>query len=61
MRLDYEVGGEMTEHGTDVRSTRRPGLPAIFAAFFWLGVTSFGGEHGGMAVQPDRPTPPLGD
>jgi len=34
----------MTEHGIDIRRDRRPGLPAIFAAFFWLGVTSFGGN-----------------
>jgi chromate transporter len=34
----------MTEHGIDIRRDRRPGLPAIFAGFFWLGVTSFGGN-----------------
>ncbi len=34
----------MTEQGIDVRSHHRPRLPAIFAAFFWLGVTSFGGN-----------------
>jgi chromate transporter len=34
----------MTEHGIDVRGVHRPGLPAIFAGFFWLGVTSFGGN-----------------
>ncbi len=34
----------MTEQGIDVRSDGPPGLPAIFAAFFWLGVTSFGGN-----------------
>ena len=34
----------MVEYGTDLRSGARPGLPAIFAAFFSLGVTSFGGN-----------------
>src|SRR5258705_12654484 len=34
----------MTEHSIDGRELVRPGLPAIFAAFFWLGVTSFGGN-----------------
>ena len=34
----------MTEHGIDIRREYRPRLPAIFAAFFWLGVTSFGGN-----------------
>ena len=34
----------MAEHGIDVRRVHRPGLPAIFAGFFWLGVTSFGGN-----------------
>ena len=34
----------MTERAGDLRSGARPGLPAIFAAFFWLGVTSFGGN-----------------
>jgi chromate transporter len=34
----------MTELGIDIRRDRRPGLPAVFAAFFWLGVTSFGGN-----------------
>jgi len=34
----------MIEHGTDLRSTARPRLPAILLAFFWLGVTSFGGN-----------------
>ncbi len=33
----------MTEHSIDVRPVRMIGLPAIFAAFFRLGVTSFGG------------------
>ena len=34
----------MTEHGIEVQIDRRPRLVAIFAAFFWLGVTSFGGN-----------------
>jgi chromate transporter len=34
----------MTEHGTGLRSAARPGLLAIFTAFFRLGVTSFGGN-----------------
>ena len=34
----------MTEHGIDVQRDHGPGLPAIFAGFFWLGVTSFGGN-----------------
>jgi chromate transporter len=34
----------MAEHGIDVRRVHRPGLPAIFAGFIWLGVTSFGGN-----------------
>ena len=34
----------MIEQGSEVRSDPRPGLPAIFAAFFLLGVTSFGGN-----------------
>lgn len=34
----------MNERAGDRRSTVRPGLPAISAAFFWLGVTSFGGN-----------------
>src|ERR1700741_3807284 len=34
----------MSEQAIDVRSEHRPGLPAVFAAFFWLGVTSFGGN-----------------
>jgi chromate transporter len=34
----------MVEHGTDLRAGAKPGLSAIFAAFFWLGVTSFGGN-----------------
>ena len=34
----------MTEHRIDNRRDRRPGLSSIFAGFFWLGVTSFGGN-----------------
>jgi chromate transporter len=34
----------MTERAGDLRSGTKPGLLAIFAAFFWLGVTSFGGN-----------------
>ena len=32
------------ETDANVREDHRIGLPAIFAAFFWLGVTSFGGN-----------------
>jgi chromate transporter len=32
------------ETGVDVGEDHRVGLPTIFAAFFWLGVTSFGGN-----------------
>src|SRR5215470_12680610 len=34
----------MTERAGDLRSAAKPGLFMIFAAFFWLGVTSFGGN-----------------
>jgi chromate transporter len=34
----------MTKPASDLRSAAKPGLFAIFAAFFWLGVTSFGGN-----------------
>jgi chromate transporter len=34
----------MQEHGRGLCSAAGPGLPAILAAFFWLGVTSFGGN-----------------
>jgi chromate transporter len=39
------VGGvaEATETGGGAPPAGRVGLPAIFAAFFWLGITSFGG------------------
>jgi chromate transporter len=33
--------------GANATSAPRIGLPAIFAAFFWLGVTSFGGGTAG--------------
>ena len=32
------------ESDAEVREDHRIGLPAIFATFFWLGVTSFGGN-----------------
>ena len=38
------LGGVTAETGSAVREHIRIGLPAIFAAFFWLGVTSFGGN-----------------
>jgi chromate transporter len=38
------LGGETAETGSAAREDLRIGLPAIFAAFFWLGVTSFGGN-----------------
>src|SRR5271165_3665745 len=41
------LGGEMTEQSIDLRRTGRIGLPAIFAAFFRLGATSFGGGTAG--------------
>jgi chromate transporter len=37
----------MTEHSVDARPVNRIGLPAIFAAFFRLGITSFGGGTAG--------------
>ena len=37
----------MTEQSIDLRRTGRIGLPAIFAAFFRLGATSFGGGTAG--------------
>src|SRR5215471_20105277 len=44
-------GGSMAEHGLDhgldARHAGQIGLPAIFAAFFWLGITSFGGGTAG--------------
>ena len=38
------LGGAAAEPGSAVRAPYRIRLPAIFAAFFWLGVTSFGGN-----------------
>lgn len=35
------------DEAVDVRRGERIGLPAIYRAFFWLGVTSFGGGTGG--------------
>jgi chromate transporter len=34
----------MYDHGTGLCSAPKPRLPAILLAFFWLGVTSFGGN-----------------
>jgi chromate transport protein ChrA len=39
--------GWMMDEAVDVRRVERIGLPAIFRAFFWLGVTSFGGGTAG--------------
>jgi chromate transporter len=38
------LGGATVESGANVRNEPQIGLPAIFGAFFWLGVTSFGGN-----------------
>jgi chromate transporter len=38
------LGGVTAETGDAVCEHHRIGLPAILAAFFWLGVTSFGGN-----------------
>jgi len=38
------LGGVTAEPAAEVRQDHRIGLPAIFAAFFWLGMTSFGGN-----------------
>jgi chromate transporter len=37
----------MTQDALDARRDERRGLPPIFAAFFWLGLTSFGGGTAG--------------
>ena len=37
----------MTEHSIEARPINKVGLPAIFAAFFRLGATSFGGGTAG--------------
>src|SRR6516225_3833183 len=42
---EVPLGGETAETGSAAREDLRIGLPAIFAAFFWLGVTSFGGKR----------------
>ena len=44
MPTEVPLGGETAETGSAAREDLRIGLPAIFAAFFWLGVTSFGGN-----------------
>jgi chromate transporter len=41
---EARLGGITAESDAAVREDHRIGLPAIFAAFFWLGVTSFGGN-----------------
>ena len=38
------LGGATAETGSAVREHDRVGLLALFAAFYWLGVTSFGGN-----------------
>lgn len=44
MSKEARLGGVSTEPDAEDRADHRIGLPAIFAAFFWLGVTSFGGN-----------------
>ena len=44
MSKEVPLGAVTTETGGAVREHHRIGLPAILAAFFWLGVTSFGGN-----------------
>jgi len=41
---EARLGAVSAEPDAEVRADHRIGLPAIFAAFFWLGVTSFGGN-----------------
>jgi len=41
---EVPLGAVTAETGGAVRKHHRIGLPAILAAFFWLGVTSFGGN-----------------
>jgi chromate transporter len=41
---EVPLGAVTAETGSGVREHHRIGLPAILAAFFWLGVTSFGGN-----------------
>ncbi len=45
------LGGVTAETGGAVREHHRIGLPAIFAAFFWLGMTSFGGNTAAWVYQ----------
>ena len=44
MSKEVPLGAVTAETGGAVRKHHRIGLPAILAAFFWLGVTSFGGN-----------------
>lgn len=44
MSKEVPLGAVTAETGGAVREHHRIGLPAILAAFFWLGVTSFGGN-----------------
>ena len=44
MSKEARLGGGTVEPDAEVREHHRIGLPAILAAFFWLGVTSFGGN-----------------
>ena len=44
MPKEVPLGAVTAETGGAVRKHHRIGLPAILAAFFWLGVTSFGGN-----------------
>ena len=44
MSKEARLGRGTAEPDAEVREHHRIGLPAIFAAFFWLGVTSFGGN-----------------
>jgi chromate transporter len=41
---EARLGAATAEPDPEVREDHRIGLPEIFAAFFWLGVTSFGGN-----------------
>src|SRR6516162_6222740 len=44
MAEEAPLGGSTAETDAVAREDNRIGLAAIFAAFFWLGVTSFGGN-----------------
>ena len=44
MSKEARLGAVSAEPDAEVRADHRIGLLAIFAAFFWLGVTSFGGN-----------------